>query len=159
MSSGDTPPLLTKRIHSRDSLFGTMNCKMGKLKYINKLTIFPKYRIIISNMNVWGTNDMKNTVNASKKNGRGMKSLATMVVLVVFMLIAATAACLGGLGIFFLRQSMTESIEEHGFMTGRKVATFLKKKPKNRQRRPFVTYVIGMMTQAIYGLTARTASW
>lgn len=56
---------------------------------------------------------MKNTVNASKKDGRGMKSLATMVVLVVFMLIAATAACLGGLGIFFLRQSMTETIEEH----------------------------------------------
>lgn len=53
---------------------------------------------------------MKNK-NVSKN--KGVKSLATMVVLVVFLLIAATAVCLGGLGIFFLRQSMAESASEY----------------------------------------------
>ncbi len=53
---------------------------------------------------------MKNKKEAKNK---GVKSLATMVVLVVFLLIAATAICLGGLGIFFLRQSMAESANEY----------------------------------------------
>ena len=53
---------------------------------------------------------MKNKKEAKNK---GVKSLATMGVLVVFLLIAATAICLGGLGIFFLRQSMAESANEY----------------------------------------------
>lgn len=50
------------------------------------------------------SNDIKN---------KGLKSLAVMVVLVVFLLIAVTAVCLGGLGIVFLRQSMAESAEQY----------------------------------------------
>lgn len=56
---------------------------------------------------------MKMIESTQEKTGKGMKSLATMVVLVVFLLIAITAASLGGLGTFFLRQSMTESVDEH----------------------------------------------
>lgn len=56
---------------------------------------------------------MKNSEVTKEKSGKGMKSLAMMVVLVVFLLIAGTAACLGGLGIFFLRQSMTEFVGDH----------------------------------------------
>lgn len=56
---------------------------------------------------------MKKSEITKEKNGKGMKSLATMVVLVVFLLIAFAAICLGGLGIFFLRQSMTESVNDH----------------------------------------------
>lgn len=56
---------------------------------------------------------MKNGKSARDTNGKGLKSLATMVVLVVFILIAVTAVCLGGLGIFFLRQSMTESVNQY----------------------------------------------
>ena len=57
---------------------------------------------------------MGNTKDVASKydKSKGLKSLATMVVLVVFMLIAVTALCLGGLGIFFLSQSMTESAKE-----------------------------------------------
>ncbi len=55
---------------------------------------------------------MKNDKSTKDKKGKGMKSLATMVVLVVFILIAVTAVCLGGLGTFFLRQSMTESVDQ-----------------------------------------------
>lgn len=55
---------------------------------------------------------MRNTKETSSK-GKGVKSLSIMVVLVVFLLIATTAVCLGGLGIFFLRQSMTESSREY----------------------------------------------
>lgn len=55
---------------------------------------------------------MKNDKSTRDKKGKGMKSLATMVVLVVFILIAVTAVCLGGLGTFFLRQSMTESVDQ-----------------------------------------------
>lgn len=44
---------------------------------------------------------------------KGVKSLAVMVVMVVFILIALTAICLGGLGIFFLRQSMDQSASEY----------------------------------------------
>ncbi len=56
---------------------------------------------------------MEKDKSTSNANSKGMKSLATMVVLVVFLLIAVTAASLGGLGIFFLRQSMTETVSEH----------------------------------------------
>ncbi len=55
---------------------------------------------------------MKNDKSTKDKKGKGMQSLATMVVLVVFILIAVTAVCLGGLGTFFLRQSMTESVDQ-----------------------------------------------
>ena len=57
---------------------------------------------------------MGNTKDVASKydKSKGLKSLATMVVLVVFMLIAVTALCLGGLGIFSLSQSMTESAKE-----------------------------------------------
>jgi methyl-accepting chemotaxis protein len=56
---------------------------------------------------------MKRMKNKKEAKNKGVKSLATMVVLVVFLLIAATAICLGGLGIFFLRQSMAESANEY----------------------------------------------
>ncbi len=52
-------------------------------------------------------------VTSNDAKNKGLKSLATMVVLVVFLLIAVTALCLGGLGIFFLSQSMRESAEEY----------------------------------------------
>ncbi len=57
---------------------------------------------------------MGNTKDVASRyaKNKGLKSLATMVVLVVFMLIAVTALCLGGLGIYFLSQSMTESARE-----------------------------------------------
>lgn len=55
---------------------------------------------------------MRNTKHTRETKGKGVKSLSTMIVLVVFLLIAATAICLGGLGIFFLRQSMSESSRE-----------------------------------------------
>lgn len=51
--------------------------------------------------------------NTKETKNKGVKSLAVKVVLVVFMLIAATAICLGGLGIFFLWQSMAESASEY----------------------------------------------
>lgn len=54
----------------------------------------------------------KETTGREIRN-KGVKSLAIMVVLVVFVLIAGTAVCLGGLGIFFLRQSMDESAREY----------------------------------------------
>ncbi len=65
-------------------------------------------------MNGWGIEIMKSAkeVMGNETKGKGVKSLATMVVLVVFLLIAGTAICLGGLGIFFLRQSMAESASE-----------------------------------------------
>lgn len=52
-------------------------------------------------------------VTSNDAKNKGLKSLATMVVLVVFLLIAVTALCLGGLGIVFLSQSMRESAEEY----------------------------------------------
>lgn len=61
-------------------------------------------------MNGWEMEEMK---NSKETKGKGVKSLAVMVVFVVFLLIAATAVCLGGLGIFFLRQSMAESANEY----------------------------------------------
>ncbi len=61
-------------------------------------------------MNGWEMEEMK---NSKEPKGKGVKSLAVMVVFVVFLLIAATAVCLGGLGIFFLRQSMAESANEY----------------------------------------------
>lgn len=54
----------------------------------------------------------KKSKNVSAKN-KGVKSLAIMIVLVVFSLIAVTAVSLGGLGIFLLRQSMNESAREY----------------------------------------------
>lgn len=58
---------------------------------------------------------MRNTkeVKSNDAKSKGLKSLAVMVVLVVFLLIAVTAVCLGGLGIAFLSQSMRESAEEY----------------------------------------------
>lgn len=52
-------------------------------------------------------------VKSNDGKSKGLKSLAVMVVLVVFLLIAVTAVCLGGLGILFLSQSMRESAEEY----------------------------------------------
>ncbi len=58
---------------------------------------------------------MENTKELHNKDAKnkGLKSLAVMVVLVVFLLISVTALCLGGLGIAFLRQSMAESAEQY----------------------------------------------
>lgn len=52
-------------------------------------------------------------VKSNDAKSKGLKSLAVMVVLVVFLLIAVTAVCLGGLGILFLSQSMRESAQEY----------------------------------------------
>ena len=58
---------------------------------------------------------MSNTKETRSKDtkGKGIKSLAVMVILVVFMLMAVNSICLGGLGIYFLSQSMRESAEQY----------------------------------------------
>ncbi|MCI8300490.1 MAG: methyl-accepting chemotaxis protein [Lachnospiraceae bacterium] len=56
---------------------------------------------------------MKKEEDTREARGKGVKSLATMVVLVVFTLIAVTAVSLGGLGIIFLRQSLEESVSQY----------------------------------------------
>lgn len=52
-------------------------------------------------------------INSRGTGNKGVKSLAIMVVMVVFLLIALAAVCLGGIGIFFLRQSMSQSASEY----------------------------------------------
>lgn len=105
-----------------------------------------------------------------------MKSLAMMVVLVVFLLIAGTAACLGGLGIFFLRQSMTEFVDDHeetkiedyrteiksqvqsamaivqGYYDKASNGELSEKKAQGLQKKRFAICAIAMMHPAIYGL-------
>ena len=49
-----------------------------------------------------------------KENGTGWsKSIATVLVLVIFCLIAVTVVILGALGISFLKKSMNEDIETY----------------------------------------------
>ncbi len=57
------------------------------------------------------TNSKETTDKDTK--GKGIKSLAVMVILVVFMLMAVNTICLGGLGIYFLSQSMRETAEQY----------------------------------------------
>lgn len=44
---------------------------------------------------------------------RGFKSLTAMLITIIFVMIAIPAVTLGGLGIYFLNQSMRESAEEY----------------------------------------------
>lgn len=49
----------------------------------------------------------------NQKQSKGIKSLAVTLSLMIFVLIAVTALLLGGLGIYFLNQSMKESTEQY----------------------------------------------
>lgn len=62
-----------------------------------------------------GDEEMSKAKGAESRGtkNKGVKSLAVMVVMVVFILISLTALNLGGLGIFFLRQSMDQSAREY----------------------------------------------
>lgn len=55
--------------------------------------------------------DSKMNNNLSSKNTQRSTSIATILVLVIFGLIAVTALCLGGLGLKFLKESMTNTLK------------------------------------------------
>ena len=56
---------------------------------------------------------MKDKVAVGGKQGKGTKSLATIVILVIFSLIAVTTIFLSGLGVHFLKQSMEKTTKEY----------------------------------------------
>ena len=58
---------------------------------------------------------MKKQMTGSEQPGKGKggKSLATTLTLMIFALIVVTALFLGGLGVYFLNQSMNESTKEY----------------------------------------------
>ena len=56
---------------------------------------------------------MKDKVAVGSKQGKGTKSLATIVILVIFTLIAVTTIFLSGLGVHFLKQSMEKTTKEY----------------------------------------------
>lgn len=47
------------------------------------------------------------------QNVKGFKSLTAMLIAIIFVMIAIPAVTLGGLGVYFLNQSMQESVEEY----------------------------------------------
>ncbi len=48
-----------------------------------------------------------------EKGTKGFRSLTTMLITIIFIMIAIPAACLGGLGIYFLNQSMETSARQY----------------------------------------------
>lgn len=54
---------------------------------------------------------MKEKKAAGKQKVKGFRSLTAMLITIIFILIAIPTAALAFLGIYYLQQSMTESVE------------------------------------------------